>query len=578
MSGRQIMDDLELLLGVMPPHIRQAIEAGQDGEALVEIVLDLGRAAEARFAERGVELTGEPVTRQDIAYVVDRVGDFGKDNRAGIERTLHRISALRNRRGDVIGLTCRIGRAVYGTVDILRDVVEAGKSILLLGRPGVGKTTLLREAARVLADELGKRVIVVDTSNEIAGDGDIPHPGIGRARRMQVPSPEQQHAVMIEAVENHMPQVIVIDEIGTAAEAIAARTIAERGVQLIATAHGNTLENLLQNPTLSDLVGGIQVVTLSDEEARRRGTQKTVLERKAPPTFGVLIEIQDKERLAVHHDVADVVDRLLRDAPARPELRTRTAAGEVEIQPSAPVTLGRERWPARRPRRGQLPAPQEPPDAGGPAAARWPGLAEARAAAGARAAAPNRAAVVERPAALVLPQRPAALPERPAAASALFSPRRKLVRIHPYAVSKAKLERAIRKFRAPALMVEDLDGADLVLTLKAQERRQPRRLRDAQARGIPVAIVKSNTIVQIENTLRAALDLGDTGEIETADEAALKEVEAGIDEVLDLGAPVELPPRNTYLRRLQHQVIERYGLASESKGEGHYRRVVIYPS
>jgi stage III sporulation protein SpoIIIAA len=544
------MDDLELLLGVMPPAIRQAIEGGTDGEALVEIVLDLGRAPEARFAERGVELTGDLVTRQDIAYVVDRVGDFGKDNRAGIERTLHRISALRNRRGDVIGLTCRIGRAVYGTVDILRDVVEAGSSILLLGRPGVGKTTLLREAARVLADDLGKRVIVVDTSNEIAGDGDIPHPGIGRARRMQVPSPDQQHAVMIEAVENHMPQVIVIDEIGTAAEAMAARTIAERGVQLIATAHGNTLENLLQNPTLSDLVGGIQVVTLSDEEARRRGTQKTVLERKAPPTFSVLIEIQDKERLAVHHDVAEVVDLLLRDAPARPELRTRTAAGEVEIRPSsplpsAPATPGmaaaamtseisalRERGELRdRTRRGE----RDPS---------WPGLPGWRSAPG------------------------------------IFAQRRtrKLVRIHPYAVSKAKLERAIRKFRAPALIVEDLDGADLVLTLKAQERRQPRRLRDALARGIPVAIVKSNTIVQIENTLRAALDLGEPAEIEAADEAALKEVEAGIDEVLDAGEPVELPPRNTYLRRLQHQVVERHGLASESKGEGHYRRVVIYPA
>ena len=545
MSGRPIMDDLELLLGVMPPAIRQAIEAGTDGEALVEIVLDLGRAPEARFAERGVELTGEVVTRQDIAYVVDRVGDFGKDNRAGIERTLHRISALRNRRGDVIGLTCRIGRAVYGTVDILRDVVEAGKSILLLGRPGVGKTTLLREAARVLADDLGKRVIVVDTSNEIAGDGDIPHPGIGRARRMQVPSPDQQHAVMIEAVENHMPQVIVIDEIGTAAEAMAARTIAERGVQLIATAHGNTLENLLQNPTLSDLVGGIQVVTLSDEEARRRGTQKTVPERKAPPTFSVLIEIQDKERLAVHHDVAEVVDRLLRDAPARPELRTRTAAGEVEIHPSSPL----------------------------PSATPATSATSAIVGVGERGEAGDRTRQGERG---------PSLPGLPAwrSAPAAFAPRRtrKLVRIHPYAVSKAKLERAIRKFRAPALIVEDLDGADLVLTLKAQERRQPRRLRDALARGIPVAIVKSNTIVQIENTLRAALDLGEPAEIEAADEAALKEVEAGIDEVLGVGEPVELPPRNTYLRRLQHQVVERYGLASESKGEGHYRRVVIYPA
>ena len=519
MTGRQITDDLELLLGVMPPPIRQAIETVPAAEALVEIVLDLGRAPEARFAERGVELSGAAVTRPDIAYVVDRVGDFGKDNRAGIERTLHRISALRNRRGDVIGLTCRIGRAVYGTVDILRDVVEAGKSILLLGRPGVGKTTLLREAARVLADELGKRVIVVDTSNEIAGDGDIPHPGIGRARRMQVPSPEQQHAVMIEAVENHMPQVIVIDEIGTSAEAMAARTIAERGVQLIATAHGNTLDNLLQNPTLSDLVGGIQVVTLSDEEARRRGTQKTVLERKAPPTFGVLIEIQEKDRLAVHHDVAEVVDRLLRDAPARPELRTRTADGEVEIRPA--------RAGASRAAGERVGAGAPPPPALRPPAPRLP---------------------------------------------------RKLVRIHPYAVSKAKLERAIRKFRAPALLVEDLDGADLVLTLKAQERRQPRRLRDAQARGIQVAIVKSNTIVQIENTLRAALGLGDADTVQAADDAALKEVEAGIDEVLGQGEPVELPPRETHLRRLQHQVVERYGLASASKGEGTYRRVVIYPS
>jgi stage III sporulation protein SpoIIIAA len=553
------MDDLELLLGVMPPAIRQAIEAGTDGEALVEIVLDLGRAPEARFAERGVELTGEVVTRQDIAYVVDRVGDFGKDNRAGIERTLHRISALRNRRGDVIGLTCRIGRAVYGTVDILRDVVEAGRSILLLGRPGVGKTTLLREAARVLADDLGKRVIVVDTSNEIAGDGDIPHPGIGRARRMQVPSPDQQHAVMIEAVENHMPQVIVIDEIGTAAEAMAARTIAERGVQLIATAHGNTLENLLQNPTLSDLVGGIQVVTLSDEEARRRGTQKTVPERKAPPTFSVLIEIQDKERLAVHHDVAEVVDRLLRDAPARPELRTRTAAGEVEIHPSSP-----------------LPSATPATSAAAAAATSAPSATSATSAIntlGERGEPGDRTRQGGRG---------QSWPGLPAwgSAPASFAPRRtrKLVRIHPYAVSKAKLERAIRKFRAPALIVEDLEGADLVLTLKAQERRQPRRLRDAQARGIPVAIVKSNTIVQIENTLRAALDLGEPAEIEAADEAALKEVEAGIDEVLGVGEPVELPPRNTYLRRLQHQVVERYGLASESKGEGHYRRVVIYPA
>jgi len=274
---RQVTDNLQQLLQVLPPEIRQALEQHPNQEDLLEIVLDLGRQPEARYPGSVVYLTDRLVDHADLDYVTNRVGEFGKDNRAGIERTLHRISAIRNRSGRIVGLTCRIGRAVYGTIDIMRDMVETGKSILMLGRPGVGKTTKCREVARVLSEQFGKRVVIVDTSNEIAGDGDIPHPAIGRSRRMQVPSPDLQHAVMIEAVENHMPQVIVIDEIGTAAEALAARTIAERGVQLIATAHGNTLDNLLQNPTLSDLVGGIQAVTLSDEEARRRGTQKTVL-------------------------------------------------------------------------------------------------------------------------------------------------------------------------------------------------------------------------------------------------------------------------------------------------------------
>src|SRR5216117_199445 len=318
-----ITDNLDLLLKVLPPTVGAALQQQADLDTLLGVVLDLGRRPEARFPGRVLYLNEEYVGHEDIRSVTSRVGAFGKDNRAGIERTLHRISAIRNRQGEIIGLTCRVGRAVVGTVDIVRDVIESGKSILLVGRPGVGKTTLLREAARVMADEFSKRVVVVDTSNEIAGDGDIPHPGIGGARRMQVPHPELQHAVMIEAVEHHMPQVIVIDEIGTEAEALAARTIAERGVQLIATAHGDTLDNLLQNPTLSDLVGWIQAVTLSDEEARRRGTQKTVLERKAPPTFDVVIEIQDKYRLAVHRDVAETVDNMLRRHAVTAEERTR---------------------------------------------------------------------------------------------------------------------------------------------------------------------------------------------------------------------------------------------------------------
>ena len=506
MAGHQIRitDNLDDLLGILPVPIRASIEQQPDLEELLEVVLDLGREPEARFPGRAVRLSEGFVDRGEMQHVISRVGTFGKDNRAGIERTLHRISAIRNRVGEIIGLTCRVGRAVFGTVDIVRDVIESGQSVLLVGRPGVGKTTILREAARVLSDEVGKRVVVVDTSNEIAGDGDIPHPGIGRARRMQVPYPELQHAVMIEAVENHMPEVIVIDEIGTEAEALAARTIAERGVQLIATAHGNTLDNLLQNPTLCDLVGGIQAVTLSDEEARRRGTQKTVLERKAPPTFEVVIEIQEKDRLAVHHDVAHVVDRFLRGDMPRPEIRTRTAEGEVRISIDGEAA-------AAETGNGQPPASRRP---------------------------------------------------------------QKIMRIYPYAVSRNRLERAIRELRVPADVANTLSDADVLITLKSQEKRQPKRLREAGTRGLPMHVIKSNTLSQIEAVLRGIFGVEDRL---SGDEVALREVEDAISEVMASAQPVELSPQNSYIRRLQHQLVQRFGLASESKGTDPFRRVVIYP-
>jgi len=497
-------DDLAQLLAVLPPELREAIARRGGLERLLEIVLDLGRRPEARFADASVELSTEPLGHEDLDHVVERVGAFGPDNRAGIERTLHRISALRNRRGAIVGLTCRVGRAVVGTVDIVRDLIETGRSTLLLGRPGVGKTTLLREAARLLADELGKRVVVVDTSNEIAGDGDIPHPGIGRARRMQVPAPSEQHATMIEAVENHMPEVIVIDEIGTQAEALAARTIAERGVQLIATAHGNELENLLQNPTLSDLVGGIQAVTLGDEEARRRGTQKTVLERKAPPTFDVLIEIRDKDRFAVYADVAEVVDRALRGAPARSEIRVRGADGSVAVEAA----------PARE-------------EAASAAAPDW---------------------------------------RRPR--------RRRLLRLLPYAVSAPRLDRTIRDLRLPAVVVDRLSDADCVVTLKSQEKRLPKTLRAAEAHGKPIHVLRNGTTGQIETFLRGLFDVGD---LLDEQRNALAEVEVAVAAAVEEGQAIELAPQASFVRRLQHEAVERHGLASASRGDEPFRRVVVFP-
>ncbi|HZP82496.1 MAG TPA: R3H domain-containing nucleic acid-binding protein [Chthonomonadaceae bacterium] len=570
---QRVTDNLTQLLDVLPPPLRAHLEAEDSLEDLLEIVMDLGRIPEARFPERVVELGDEPIAWGDLEYVVGRVGAFGKDNRAGIERTLHRISAIRNRQGRIVGLTCRIGRAVYGTIDIIQDVVESGKSILLLGRPGRGKTTKLREVARVLSEELKKRVVIVDTSNEIAGDGDIPHPGIGRARRMQVATPEEQHSVMIEAVENHMPEVIVIDEIGTEQEAFAARTIAERGVQLVGTAHGNSLENLMMNPTLSDLVGGIHAVTLSDDEAKRRGTQKTVLERKAPPTFDVIIEIMEVDKLAIHLDVEKTVDRLLRGMPPRPEIRVRNDEGEIEIvqrSEDAGPTI-REILDREYPNKGRGPrADREARQRieridrmAGPTPDRLP-----------RSAPPEEEETDEDAEAERTPSR------FTAGGAPVTKPLPSTVRIFPYGVSRSRLDRAIAESRVPAYIARDVTDADVVLALKATYKKEPGKMREAAQRRLPVYVVRSNSITQIAGGIREIFGLGPERAPESAEdtmEAALQEAQDAIEMVQQTHEPIELAPANSYTRRLQHQLIERYQLASESVGVEPRRRVRILP-
>ncbi len=514
MTQEQNTDDLQALMAILPSFIQQALREVNQKHDLLEVVLDLGRVPEARFLEREVVLSEREVTRRDLDDVVSHISDLDADNRAGIERTLHRISAIRNRRGDVVGLTCRVGRAIYGTIDMIQDMILSGKSVLLMGRPGVGKTTMLREAARVLAEK--KRVIIVDTSNEIGGDGDIPHPSVGRARRMQVAKPSLQHEVMIEAVENHMPEVIIIDEIGRELEALAARTIAERGVQLVATAHGNTLENLMQNPTLCDLIGGIESVTLSDEEARRRHTQKTVLERRAPPTFDVVVEIQNWDRVAVHPDVAEAVDGLLRGQPVTAQVRFRDESGQIHTHQASRQVETVETW-----------SEQGEPD---PDQA-WSGV-DAR------------------------------------LANAPVAP----LRLYAYGVARNRLIEVIKKLAVPVEVLNDLEDADAVITLKNYYRDRPKLLVTAEDQGVPIYVLRSNTELQIEKCLAGIFDLGG----EDALGRAMRETREAVQKIIAGAKMIELGPQNAYIRRQQHQVAREFNLISHSRGKEPYRRVRIY--
>ena len=558
-----VRKELDLVLDVLPERVSAALRQRGDLEELLEVVLDLGREPEARFVSGDAPLSSQEIDAEDLQSVIERLGEFGDDNRAGIERTLHRISAIRNRRGQVIGLTCRIGRAVFGTIKMIEDLAFSGKNILLLGRPGVGKTTMLRETARVLSVEAQKRVVIVDTSNEIAGDGDVPHPAIGRARRMQVATPSQQHGVMIEAVENHMPETVVIDEMGAEQEAAAARTIAERGVQLIATAHGNTLDNLIMNPTLSDLVGGIQTVTLGDQEARYRGTQKTVLERKAPPTFDVVVEIQSWERLAVHEDVAHVVDQWLRGYPIVPEVRWLDENGEVQraeeeyrANADAPPPFamnGTKRQPEDR-RSGRDYGHERRRDF-----AREPG----------------RSVPSPRPMGEMSDEEEAMVSE---------------VRVFLFGVGRDKLEAAMVESGTPVQIVNELRRADLVLTTKTHYRRGSQLVRIAEANGKPVYVLRKNSLPQLQDFLRTVVAQrnpngqfrgGRAPAAEPDDppniERAMQEAEEAANRVLSgEEVTVKLSPQRSHIRRLQHILGQRYNVASTSQGREPDRAVMFY--
>ncbi len=527
MSNLQFQNDLDRLMEVVPEKVKRHVTYEQM-EDVIEIVLDIGRVPEIRHSGGKIEYLGtEIVNYDDIKYITDRIQNFTSDNRSGIPGTLHRISAIRNRQGKIIGLTCRIGRVVTGTIACIKDFCLMGKSILFLGRPGVGKTTKLREISRLVADEIGKRVVVVDTSNEIAGDGDTPHPAIGHARRMQVSQPQFQKDIMIEAVENHTPEVIVVDEIGTEEEAQAARTIAERGVMLIATAHGNSLESLIKNPTLSDLVGGIQSVTLGDDEARRRSTQKTVLEREKQPTFDIVIEILDRNTLAVYKDTAEAVDYILRGWPIRPEIRKVDETVKEEEKQDEVKT---------------------------------------------------KPSITEQIHALEEKINPSDSLKFSFSRQKYVEEMKSYKKIYLYAVSRTIVEKVIERLDMNAEITRNLDEADIVIAHKNFAKGGAKILSTANEYRLQVFYIKTNSMAQIQKVLKDALQISSSESLQgyyDDAERALDEAKAAINKILAGANNIELQPQNQQIRKLQHELVEQHNLVSKSVGEGDERHLRI---
>nr|YP_009019624.1 hypothetical protein [Gracilaria salicornia]AHH24592.1 hypothetical protein [Gracilaria salicornia]UAD87636.1 hypothetical protein [Gracilaria salicornia] len=561
-----ISDDLGQLLEILPDFIRYPLEIHSDRKLLIEIVMDLGRKPEARFPKGPEYLSSKIVTWQDLDYSIKRIGNFSGDNRSGIERTLHRISSIKNRQGSIIGLTCRVGRAILGTISIIRDLLDKNPSILLLGKPGVGKTTAIREIARVLADEMEKRVVIIDTSNEIAGDGDIPHPAIGRARRMQVSRPELQHQVMIEAVENHMPEVVIIDEIGTELEALAARTIAERGVQLVGTAHGNYLDSLIKNPVLSDLIGGIQYVTLGDDEAKRRGSQKSILERKASPAFQVAIEIHDRQSWIVHESVGQAVDQLLQGINLWVQRRKLVSNGSIIIQCEKYIPINFVAntgfyYPKVNSKHlksnhysdsiNLITSQTSSGFSQKQIIAKWQTISSV----------PNFSEDVMQD---------------------FFS-----IRLYVYYINIAQVQMIVNALYLPILITRDITQADIILALRSNFKYNTKLKQIAKARQITIYTIYSSTSANIKRALTKMLNISKVSNYswnvicqnkKLIEVQTLIETRMAIEKIVNgKKQSVELLPRNVNLRKLQHELINFYNLRCRSFGEEPNRRLKIYP-
>ena len=553
-----LADDLDKLLDVLPTYVSDSLEKHPSRDQLIEIVLDIGRRPEARFAKSTEYLSYRTIVWQDLDHILKRLGKFSGDNRAGIEKTLHRISSIRNRKGNVIGLTCRVGRAIFGTVSIVRDLLEQKKSILLLGRLGVGKTTAIREIARVLSDGMKKRVIIIDTSNEIAGDGDLPHPSIGKARRMQVSNHQNQHEVMIEAVENHMPEIIIIDEIGTELEAEAARTIAERGVQLVGTAHGNALENLIKNPTVTDLIGGVQYVTLGDEEAKRRGSSKSILERKGPPTFDIAIEIHDPQTWVIHENVEQSVDLLLQGKSLPVQKRSliqnynnlidcKITYNQKESDTIQDNNLKRSTKEKTKSNNYLL----------------------------------DRLSETEKTKKLLKNN-----------ANIRNEQKEKFTFLYIYGINNQDIKSLIKTLKLPIIITKEIQYADSILALANLVKNNRKLKQISHSKKITIHTIQSNSLLQISKALRLITKRKSPSPLQTKTETSkvadlicqefltpLEETRLAIEEiVIAKKIAIDLFPRTSRIRKQQHELVSHYQLTSLSVGKEKNRRLRILPN